>query len=200
MEGLHILVLQCTRTKGFTVQCIVQRSMVLRCTHTKGPPCRHTREPCRMWCACLCVLCCLVNPYCSVCCGIVAVECRLCHTADARVQRMCIMCYITTTATDDCCACVLLHTIVFRPGSPALGKFYIVTDGAYQYFWRTINDAVVHMGFSDLETKMHLPWLLLMFAAYICNIIVSLSWCVLPWCAPEVPALKYATGELVRVP
>ncbi len=47
------------------------------------------------------------------------------------------------------------------PDSPALGKFYIVTDGRAVSFWKIINEAVVAMGFTDLESKVHLPvWLL----------------------------------------
>lgn len=50
------------------------------------------------------------------------------------------------------------------PSSPALGKFYIVTDGnthpesgAYLIFWRVVDEAVVGMGFTSIWDKMKLP-------------------------------------------
>lgn len=58
---------------------------------------------------------------------------------------------------------------VLYKDSPALGKFYIVTDGKPQLFWKMINQAVVAMGFTDLYSKYHLPVLLLYSLAYIAN-------------------------------
>lgn len=56
-------------------------------------------------------------------------------------------------------------------GSPALGKFYIVTDGKPVKFWEFINQAIVAMGFVDLTTKFHLPVWLLYAIAYVANVI-----------------------------
>jgi nucleoside-diphosphate-sugar epimerase len=51
------------------------------------------------------------------------------------------------------------------------GKFYIITDGEPVYFWKFINQAVMAMGFADIEDKFHLPTWLLYSLAYICNIV-----------------------------
>ncbi|KAF8277861.1 NAD(p)-dependent steroid dehydrogenase-like protein [Trypanosoma cruzi] len=59
-------------------------------------------------------------------------------------------------------------------GSPVLGKFYIVTDGrthpepdAYCIFWKELNKAVVAMGFSSIEEKMHYSfWFLYIVAIF----------------------------------
>jgi hypothetical protein len=66
--------------------------------------------------------------------------------------------------------------------SPALGKFYIVTDGdshpgedgPYAYFWKTFDEVVVGMeneNFESLWDKFKLPLWFLMTVAYICNVI-----------------------------
>lgn len=55
--------------------------------------------------------------------------------------------------------------------SPALGKFYIITDGKPVNFWHFINQAIKAMGFTDLYTKWHLPVWLLYCAAYVANVI-----------------------------
>jgi nucleoside-diphosphate-sugar epimerase len=55
-----------------------------------------------------------------------------------------------------------------NPNSPALGKFYIITDTKPVNLWDIINDAGMQMGFSDLKKKIHLPLLLLYFIAYLC--------------------------------
>jgi nucleoside-diphosphate-sugar epimerase len=55
------------------------------------------------------------------------------------------------------------------PNSPALGQFYIVTDGEPHLFWKLINQAVLQMGFTDLYSKFHLPEWFLYLIAYIAN-------------------------------
>lgn len=64
------------------------------------------------------------------------------------------------------------------PGSPALGKFYVVTDGdshshpdGYGFFWEEIDKTIMLMGFDSLWQKFKLPYWLLMPIAYLCNII-----------------------------
>eukprot|EP00967_Tisochrysis_lutea_P008670 scaffold10347_cov32-Tisochrysis_lutea.AAC.2 len=63
-------------------------------------------------------------------------------------------------------------------GSPANGKFYIVTDGdthphpqGYARLWETIDEACVAMGFTSLWEKMKLPLPLLVVLAYIAEFI-----------------------------
>lgn len=60
-------------------------------------------------------------------------------------------------------------------GSPALAKFYVVTDDEPQDFWQILNQAIVAMGFVDLYTKFHLPVWLLFGVAYICNFLSFLT-------------------------
>jgi len=60
-------------------------------------------------------------------------------------------------------------------GSPALAKFYVITDDEPQEFWKILNQAIVAMGFVDLYTKFHLPVWLLYGAAYICNFLSLLT-------------------------
>ena len=55
-----------------------------------------------------------------------------------------------------------------NPKSPALGKFYIITDTQPVNLWDIINDAGIQLGFASLKEKFHLPVALLYFVAYIC--------------------------------
>jgi len=61
-------------------------------------------------------------------------------------------------------------------GSPALGKFYICTDGSthpdpagFALFWPELDRAVVGMGFTSVYRKFSLPYYLMMSLAYLCN-------------------------------
>merc|ERR1719331_900948 len=66
---------------------------------------------------------------------------------------------------------IIAENALFK-GSPALGKFYIVTDGAthphpegYLYFWDVLEEAAVSMGFSSVKGRRALPmWLLWLLA------------------------------------
>ena len=64
------------------------------------------------------------------------------------------------------------------PGSPALGKFYIVTDGdthpdpaGFLYFWEVMDQMAVAMGFPSILAKVMLPDWLLMPLAHLCDLI-----------------------------
>ncbi len=76
------------------------------------------------------------------------------------------VCYV-----DNYCHALILGYNALYKGSLALGKFYIVTDGGYQLFWRMIDSAAVHIGCTSLFMKAKLPFLLMMFVAYICNVL-----------------------------
>ena len=61
-------------------------------------------------------------------------------------------------------------------GSPAAGKFYIVTDGdthpfkeGYAHFWRAVDEAVVAQGFASIWDKYKLPSWLMFPIAHICD-------------------------------
>jgi sterol-4alpha-carboxylate 3-dehydrogenase (decarboxylating) len=53
------------------------------------------------------------------------------------------------------------------PSSPALGRFYVITDGPAVKFWKVLDQAVVAMGFTSLWSKMHLPTWFMMAIAYL---------------------------------
>ena len=76
------------------------------------------------------------------------------------------VCYV-----DNYCHGLICGADVLEKDSPALGKFYIITDGPEQYFWQILNKAIVAMGFRDLNTKFHLPTGFLMTIAYACNVV-----------------------------
>mmetsp|Transcript_20919 Transcript_20919/g.30991 ORF Transcript_20919/g.30991 Transcript_20919/m.30991 type:complete len:416 (+) Transcript_20919:123-1370(+) len=65
--------------------------------------------------------------------------------------------------------------IILNKESPALGKFYIITDCEPQNFWDLVNKAGMEMGFKDLHSKFHLPIVLLYFVAYLCGIYTFFS-------------------------
>ena len=59
-----------------------------------------------------------------------------------------------------------------RSNDTTLGKFYIITDGnESRNLWQLINEASIAMGFTDLNTKFHLPVWLLYIVATIGNIL-----------------------------
>lgn len=76
------------------------------------------------------------------------------------------ICYVDNYVHGLLCGADALYT-----DSPALGKFYIVTDDATQQFWPMLNTAVTAMGFTDLYSKFHLPVWLLYSIAYLANVV-----------------------------
>ncbi len=68
---------------------------------------------------------------------------------------------------DNYCHGLILGAEALYPGSPALGKFYIVTDGPSQKFWRVLDEAVIAMGFTSLFSKFHMPTWFMMGLAYL---------------------------------
>lgn len=72
------------------------------------------------------------------------------------------MCHV-----DNYCHGLILGGDALYANSPALGKFYIITDGPPQQFWKILDEAVVAMGFTSLWTKMKLPTWFMMLLAYI---------------------------------
>ncbi len=74
------------------------------------------------------------------------------------------VCYV-----DNYCHGLICGADVLQKDSKALGKFYIITDGPEQYFWKILNRAVVGMGFKDLFKRFHYPTWFLMGIAYVAN-------------------------------
>lgn len=69
-------------------------------------------------------------------------------------------CYV-----DNYCHGLILGMRALYPGSPVLGKFYIVTDGDPTKFWDFLNNAIVRLGYTSLKKKMHLPlWFMMPLA------------------------------------
>jgi nucleoside-diphosphate-sugar epimerase len=72
---------------------------------------------------------------------------------------------ISICHVDNYCHGLICGADVLEKDSKALAKFYIITDGPEQNFWRILNQAVVAMGFKDLFMKFHLPiWFLMVIA------------------------------------
>jgi len=85
---------------------------------------------------------------------------------------------ICFTHVDNYCHGLIIAEKALYPDSPALGKFYIVTDGKthpegeqYLIFWKILDEAIVGMGFPSLWGKAHLPKGLLLFIASICDVL-----------------------------
>jgi nucleoside-diphosphate-sugar epimerase len=68
---------------------------------------------------------------------------------------------------DNYCHGLILGAEALYPGSPALGKYYVVTDGPGVQFWKVLDQAVVAMGFTSLWSKMHLPTWFMMGIAFL---------------------------------
>jgi nucleoside-diphosphate-sugar epimerase len=61
---------------------------------------------------------------------------------------------IAFTHVDNYCHGLCLGARALYKGSPALGQFYICTDGDYQIFWDVISDACSSLGFTSLHDKV----------------------------------------------
>jgi len=81
-------------------------------------------------------------------------------------DNLCSFCYVDNYAHGLMCGADALYE-----GSPALGKFYIVTDEEPQKFWRVINRMGVEMGFADMFQKIKLPVMFMMFLGYVCEVL-----------------------------
>eukprot|EP00049_Salpingoeca_infusionum_P001616 m.49690 g.49690 ORF g.49690 m.49690 type:complete len:408 (+) comp11114_c0_seq2:246-1469(+) len=82
------------------------------------------------------------------------------------------------THVDNYCHGLICGLKALYPGSPALGKFYIVTDGrthpfeaGYLHFWEAIDEAAVGLGFRSLTTRWKLPTWLLFPVAYLSSFV-----------------------------
>lgn len=82
---------------------------------------------------------------------------------------------ISVCHNDNYCHGLICGADALYKNSPALGKYYVVTDDEPQYFWKILNRAVVAMGFTDLEKKFHLPVWLLFGVAYFCNFLTMIT-------------------------
>ena len=83
---------------------------------------------------------------------------------------------ICFTHVDNYCHGLIIAERALKKNSPALGKFYITTDGRthpndeqYLIFWKELDKAVVGMGFTSLWDKTHLATWFLTPLAYVCR-------------------------------
>jgi nucleoside-diphosphate-sugar epimerase len=81
---------------------------------------------------------------------------------------------VSFTHIDNYCHGLMLGEEALYPNSPALGKFYIVTDGeththpeGYGFFYEEVDKAVVAMGFTSIYKKSPIPYYLLIGLAYL---------------------------------
>ena len=72
----------------------------------------------------------------------------------------------------------MLAEAALHEGSPALGQFYIVTDGRthpteeYGLFWKVLNDACAALGHADFyEAKYGVPLWLMAFIAQVADML-----------------------------
>ncbi|KAL3924626.1 MAG: hypothetical protein SGARI_005998, partial [Bacillariaceae sp.] len=82
---------------------------------------------------------------------------------------------ISLCHNDNYCHGLLCGADALYKDSPALRKYYVVTDDEPQYFWNILNTAIVAMDFTDLNSKVHLPVWLLYGVAYFCNFLTFLT-------------------------
>ena len=82
------------------------------------------------------------------------------------------------TFVDNYCHGLIIAERALYPNSPALGKFYIVTDGdthpykeGYAYLWELINETGKYMGFPEIKDKTPYPSWLLIPLAYVAEYI-----------------------------
>lgn len=82
--------------------------------------------------------------------------------------NLCSFCHVDNYAHG-----LILAEAALVPGSPALGGFYIVTDGEPQNFWRAVDAAVTAVGCRSVFAKLRLPgWLILPVA----HLAAGLGW------------------------
>jgi len=83
---------------------------------------------------------------------------------------------ICFTHVDNYAHALVLGEKALTPGHPALGKFYIATDGdthphpeGYCIFWDHIDSVITAVGFKPIRDKCHLPGWLMMFVGWLCQ-------------------------------
>lgn len=72
---------------------------------------------------------------------------------------------ISMVYVDNYCHGLMLGEQALYPGSPALGKFYVITDGAYLKIWHVLDTAVTSFGFPSIRDKIRVPTWVMMSAA-----------------------------------
>ena len=84
----------------------------------------------------------------------------------AQGKNKCSFCHV-----DNYCHGLILGERALVPGGAALGRFYIVTDGPPQEFWRALDVALVAVGCRSVFTKFRLPKWFILPIAYLCSLL-----------------------------
>jgi len=82
---------------------------------------------------------------------------------------------VSLTHVDNYCHGLILGANLLTPGSPILGKFYIITDGGKYKLWRLLDDAGMEMGYPSLFNKFKLPFTMMIVIAYILRFAASVT-------------------------
>jgi nucleoside-diphosphate-sugar epimerase len=92
---------------------------------------------------------------------------------------------ISMVYIDNYCHGLILGERALYPGSPALGKFYIITDGPPVNIWEQLDLAVSAMGYPSIQAKWKVPAALMMAVAWAITVV---GWGVrlLPGCQDYV--------------
>mmetsp|Transcript_73453 Transcript_73453/g.166500 ORF Transcript_73453/g.166500 Transcript_73453/m.166500 type:complete len:250 (-) Transcript_73453:55-804(-) len=87
---------------------------------------------------------------------------------------------ICFTYVDNYCHALILGERALYKGSPALGGFYVATDGETHpdprgccVFWEEIDKVITGMGFRSLKTKLHVPTWLMLSLGLFCDVVGS---------------------------
>jgi len=90
--------------------------------------------------------------------------------------------HLCLTHVDNYCHALIIAEEALYPKSPALGKFYIVTDAETHpnpdgsaNMWDLFEEAVVGMGFPSIKAKWSVPTWLIMAIAYLCSFVSILT-------------------------
>lgn len=89
---------------------------------------------------------------------------------------------VSMVYVDNYCHALILGERALYPGSPVLGKFYVVTDGPPVRIWDALNRAMVVLGYTPLHDKWRVPGWLMLGVAY--------TVAAVGWVAALVPALR----------
>jgi nucleoside-diphosphate-sugar epimerase len=82
---------------------------------------------------------------------------------------------ISLCHVDNYCHGLIVAERALYPGSAALGKFYIVTDGEPQLFWPTLDSALTAIGCTSVFRKFRLPSWFILPLAYACELFSKLT-------------------------
>jgi len=74
---------------------------------------------------------------------------------------------VSFTYVDNYAHGLILGHAALYDGSPALGNYYLVTDGAPQNFWHVMDRSVTRMGGVSLQDKLKVPRVLMLAVAYL---------------------------------